>query len=64
MMTEEEAMKKECLQRILMLDKTGIWALCRGSACMAWRWQIKTINGIPELSSVRGFCGLAGKDGE
>lgn len=71
-MTEEEAKKKICCGSFHM-ETDNEWTKCRGSGCMAWRWDIS-----PEQAKQRvldlersgaskypdfpmGHCGLAGK---
>ena len=52
--TEEEATKKTCIQRLVSGWNS---AHCVGSHCMAWRW----VKGSEKASVGRGYCGLAGR---
>lgn len=68
-LTEEQAVEKWCPQARLgevgaSYNRTGPAAnlQCIGSACMMWRWQVRTLDTKPAWGDI-GYCGLAGNPG-
>ena len=62
-MTEDEAKKKMCPQSLSPISDgmgciTNCDCFCIGSQCMAWRWDVKPVDGL--MNGI-GYCGLAGK---
>lgn len=67
MFTEDEAKKKICCGPMILANATingemivdgfgpATWALCAGSACMAWRWADKQVEQKVIHTSEQGF---------
>jgi|HubBroStandDraft_1064217.scaffolds.fasta_scaffold320460_3 hypothetical protein len=56
-LTETEAKKKTCPQSFVN-NNSGT---CRGTQCMAWRWNVELLSMGTQFSKTHGYCGLAGK---